>query len=185
MDNNNVFTTSDGKTYDMSVPNLAESRVHEIAYITRTKAPELISLFSRACFILSRHLTALYYAHQMAKKAAANRRAVVTLDITPGVLAEKKLGNNEANRQAVIDLDSEYDRLSTIEIELEAAVLFVRRKIEDMESALNATKKVVGDAESVYNRPNYNWSETGTQAEPELQQEPSSPAGLMFGKPKY
>ena len=50
-----------------------------------------------------------------------------------------------------------------------------------MESALNATKKVVGETDAVYNRPNYNWAETG-----DLQPKPTQEVGgLKFGKPNY
>ena len=181
MENNNIFSTPDGQTYDMSQPNQAESRVQEIAYVTRQKAPELISVFARACFVLSRHLTAIHLAHQMAVKAAANRRAVLLIDVIPSILAEKKLASNESNRESLITLDPEYDKLSTVEIEFEAALLYMKRKIEDMESALNATKKVVGETDSVYNRPNYNWAETG-----DLQPKPTQDiGGLKFGKPNY
>jgi len=181
MDTDNSISTPDGKSYDMTLPNQAEARVQEIAYVTRPKAPELISVFARACFVLSRHLTSIYLGHQMAIKAAANRRAVLLIDVIPGILAEKKLTSNDANRNSLITLDPEYDRLSTAEVEFEAALLYVKRKIEDMESALNATKKVVGETDAVYNRPNYNWAETG-----DLQPKPTQEVGgLKFGKPNY
>lgn len=166
----------------MTLPNQAEARVQEIAYVTRQKAPELISVFARACFTLSRYLTAIHLAHQMAIKAAANRRAVLLIDVIPGILSEKKLASNESYRESLITLDPEYDRLSTVEIEFEAALLYMKRKIEDMESALNATKKVVGETDSVYNRPNYNWAETGDLQPTQPTQEIG---GMKFGKPNY
>lgn len=182
----NTFVTPDGKQYDMTVINQAEDRVHEIAVVTPTKAPELMALFSRACFTLSRHLASMYLGYQNAKKATANRKAVMIIDVIPTKIAEKKLSQNDATRQAFLDLDSEYSEALDKENQFEAAVMLVKRKIEDMEGALNAVKKVLADTDGVYRRPNYNMNDVtfGEHGHAPMDVTTTS-TGFKIGKPRY
>lgn len=83
------------------------------------------------------------------------------------------------------------------EAEYEAILLYLRRKIDDMEGALNAVKKVVGETEGVFRRPNYNMSAGGPETFEESGQIRPDPAtnpeplpvtthgGLKVGRPRY
>ena len=152
----NIFVTPDGKQYDMTVPNEAEQRVHEIAFVTRPKAPELMATFSKACFALGRHLPDVLLGHLLAGQAVARRKAVLTIDVVPAKLAEKKLASNAETRQALLDIDPEYNAAVETELRFEAALMYFKLKIKDMDAALNAIKKAVSDTDQIYNRPNYN-----------------------------
>lgn len=119
----------------------AESRVHEIAFVNPQKAPELMATFSVAIRDLSEHLAYLHYHSAVASKSKRQRRAVVVTEVIPAKLADKKLSNNDTNREAVIELDPEYSATCDVEIEVEAAFVFIREKLHSMESHLNAIKK--------------------------------------------
>lgn len=181
--------------FDMTASNLAESRVHEIALVTPTKAPELMSVFSRACFDLGRHLRDAYLASVRARKKAADRKAVMAIDVIPGLLKEKQLASNAETRQALTELDAEYSKLSDEEAQVEAVLLYIKRKIEDVEGALNAVKKILGESEGVFNRPNYNSFNTRFE---EPREEPvqqvlttdtrpptNNPGGFAIGRARY
>jgi hypothetical protein len=211
--NDDVFVTPDGKTYDLTVPNTAEGRVHEIAFVTRPKAPELLACFSKACFVLGRHLPEVYLGHLLAGQETARRKAVVIIDVIPGILAEKKLASNAETRAALLDADPEYNAAVEKELRFEAAVMYFRLKIKDMDAALNALKKVVSETDGMYNRPNYNAQNTNMDTDLEVAltkktpeawpagewdlNEPSpvapnaapqpttTTAGFKFGKPRY
>jgi len=161
------FQTPDGKSYDMTVPNEAEQRVHEIAFVTRPKAPELMACFSKACFVLGRHLPDVLLGHLLAGQAVARRKAILTIDVVPGKIAEKKLASNAETRQALLDIDPEYNAAVETEYRFEAALMYFKLKIKDMDSALNAVKKAVSDTDQIYNRPNYNSQNTNMDSTPE------------------
>lgn len=193
-----ILTAPDGQRFDMTLVLQAEARVHEIGIVTPTKAPELMSVFSRACFVLGHHLRNAYLGVQRARKATADRRAVVTIDVVPGKLEEKKLRDNETNREAIIQLDPEHGAAMEREAEYEAILLYLRRKIDDMEGALNAVKKVLGETEGVFRRHNHNMSAGApdtfddphdpTDLTPASTPEPlvtTTPGGLKVGRARY
>jgi hypothetical protein len=113
------------------------------------------------------------------------------VDVVPGIIAAKKLDKNETTRQALLDLDPEYSQLVQKENEYEALVMYVRRKLEDMESALSVVKKIYGETSAMNIRPNYNQFETQFEAQyvkpdPDTSSISSTtPSGFKIGKPKY
>jgi hypothetical protein len=119
----------------------AESRMDEIATVTPQRGPELLSVFNQALRVLGEHLADLSYQESLAKRKVRERRAVVVLEVIPTKLAEKKLSNNDTNREAVIDLDPEYAVLSDVQNQIEAAFVLIREKLKSTESAINSTKK--------------------------------------------
>lgn len=209
MINGDTLTTPDGKTYDLSLPNTAEGRVHEIAFVTRPKAPELVALFARAAFALGRILPEVYLGYVLSGREVARRKAVVTIDVVPSQLTTRKLPSNAENRQALLDSDEEYNKALEREAHFDAAVMLLKLKIKDMDSAINALKKVIVDTEQVYNRPNFNTSNTNMDAgqnedkdwvkkewdfnDPQdtspldtpKQQTTATPTGFKIGKPRY
>jgi len=149
--------------YDMSNVATAESRVHEIAIVTPAKAPELMATFSQACFTLGRYAADLFLQHRMAEKRTEDRKAVLIVDVIPTQLEQKKLGSNETNRQALLTLDPEYSDATVAEAETEAALIYVERKLRDMEGALNAVKRAAEIMNAIQYRSNPNLSTSGME----------------------
>lgn len=139
---------------DMSEVNFAEGRVPEIAFVTPTKGPELMSVFSKACFVLGRHVANVYFHHRMAKKRLGDRAAILLIDVIPDKIKEKDLRDNEQVRQAFLDLDPEYSAAHVAEAQTEATLMLVERKLRDMEGALNAVKKAVDGQYGIFSRSN-------------------------------
>jgi len=184
MDNHNALTAPNGATYDMELVNRAEQRAQEIAIVTPAKAPELMATFSRACFDLGRHLAMATLAYEKAKQATANRKAVMIIDIIPEKMSEKKLASNETTRQAFLDLDPEYRAAVEAEGVHKAILVYLKRKIEDMENALNAVKKVYGETDNVYRRANPALS-TGSIDPDHVREQNTATGQLKIGKPNY
>jgi hypothetical protein len=175
--------------YDMRVINYAEGRVSEIAIVTATKAPELMATFSKACFELGRHFSDLHLQHRLAKKRLNDRKAVLILDSIPDKIQEKKaakkdVSNNEDTRQAIMDLDPEYSEAWVAEAQTEAALLLIERKVKDMEGALNAVKKILGETYGIFHRPNPNMNNVVEERQ-SSPQETSEVRGVKFGKVNY
>lgn len=150
-------------SYDMREIHKAESRVHEIALVSASKAPELMSIFSAACFKLGRHMADLNLQHRLAKKRVGDRRAILIIDVIPEKLKEKNLAANEATRQAFLDRDPEYSDAAVGEAETESALIYIERKLRDMEGALNAVKRAADI--NIHFRPNPNLSTGGFEDE--------------------
>lgn len=129
--------------YDMKRVFEAESRIEEISFVSTTKAPELLTKFSLAMKDLGEHLADLGYRESVAKRKMRERRAVVVMEVIPAKLAEKKLSNNDTNREAVIELDPEYSAATDVLNQIEASFVLVREKLRGIESAINSTKKVL------------------------------------------
>lgn len=183
--------TPDGTRHDLAYVHQAEARTHEIAIVTPAKAPELMSTFSRACFKLGRMLRELYRGVEKAKKDLANRKAVMIIDVIPEKMkARPELNDNADTRKAFMDLDADYNSLSEKVIEWEASLVYVQRKLKDMEGALNAVKSAMRDTESVWKRPNYNTLGGGAPGREEVNElvDPSptqTTGGLKIGRPRY
>jgi hypothetical protein len=179
--------------YDLKKIAEAESRVHEISFMSPTKAAELISVFAVACFDLAEVFSDLYLRHRYAKKRVSDRKAVVVLDIMPQRLSDKKAANNAETRQAVIDLDEEYSKAIYVEIEIEAALKLIQGKLFAMEGALSAVKQVSYEVRNTYNRqnpnlmvPEYSMSSEVKEESPAPQDNTqTSPTGVKYGKPRY
>jgi hypothetical protein len=201
----NTFTAPNGEVFDTTLIEEAEGRMGEISIVTATKAPELMSLFNRACFALGKIVPKLYAGSLSAQKSVAIRKAVMIVDVIPGVIAAKKLDKNEATRQAILDLDTDYSAFVEKENEFAVAVMLFKQKLVNMESALSMTKKIYGETSAMNNRPNYNqfntqFPEDTVEATKPFQtgvppggvpleyKPPGAPDGaskVRFGTPKY
>lgn len=156
--------------YDMLRVHEAEARVAEISFLSTSKAPELLTKLNLALQDLGNHLADLGYRESVAKRKMRERRAVVVIEIIPGKLAEKKLANNDTNREAVVDLDPEYSISSDVLSQIEAAFVLVREKLRSIESAINSAKKVL---DTLPSHPNtslvtYVGTSTGTNSFPQV-----------------
>lgn len=171
--------------YDLTEVLVAEGRVHEISFVTPSKAPELMSVFTRACFTLARYASDLSLQRSLAERRIADRQAVMIIDVIPEKIKEKKLTSNDATRQAFLDLDPEYSEAVVAEAHVSAALMLVQGKLKAMESALNAVKKILGDTQSVYHRSNPNMSTGGFDKPATPDTTVNAPHGLLIGKPRY
>lgn len=163
-------------SYDLTNVLAAESRIHEIAIVTPSKGPELLTLFSIALRDLSSMVSDVQYQAAVASKKKRERRAVVVVDIIPSKLAEKKLSNNDTNREAVVELDPEFSVLSDVEAEIEAAYTYIKEKARNMESHMNAVKRSL-DVSADFFKFNANNNLIRNPAE--------SDSDLLVGKAKY
>lgn len=151
-------------TYDMLRIHEAEARVPEISFLSFTKAPELLTKFSLAMQDLGNYLADLGYRESVAKRKLRERRAVVVVEVIPSKLAERKLANNDTNREAIVELDPEYSVSTDILNQIEAAFVLVREKLRAIESAINCTKRVLDTLPNFLLNSNLNTTMYNTNA---------------------
>lgn len=152
----------------------AEVRQDEVQIVTPQKAPELLSEFNRAWRKLNELVVTLTNESNHAKKAVSQRKAVLLLEVVPKRLKDADLTSTADNRQAVIDLDLEYQTLSERSEYIECVIEYLRGKMKSFETALNSVKKIMSDDAFNYTIPNTK-GDSG-----------SAPPGIAgFGKSRY
>jgi len=183
--------------YDLTEINAAKARVPEIAIVNAARAPELMSVFARACFALASHFSDLHLKHRQAEKWVSNRRAVLIIDVIPEKSKAKGVGSNEATRQAFLDLDDEYNQACNAEAHLEAALVLIREDLRAMEQCLSSVKRILTETSGLQYRPNPHLSTGGMDSDDRLPLEfqtdddrvpfsNTSPGpGFRVGKPRY
>jgi hypothetical protein len=182
--------------YDLTEINAAKARVHEIAIVNSIKSPELMSVFARACFTLASHFSDLHLKHRQAEKWVANRRAVLILDVIPEQSKIKGVGNNEATRQAFLDIDDEYNKASNAEAHLDAALVLIREDLRNMEKCLSSVKAILAETSGLQYRTNPNLSTGGMDSDDRREavlgvtsdapvQQTQTFGGMKVGKPRY
>ncbi len=143
----------------------AEARQEEVATVNAMKAPELLKTLNRSWLDLSETLSKLYQEKGRAVKAAEKRKAVLVLEVVPKTLADKKLASNEANREAVISLDTEYEELEDKVLQITAVMKFLEGKLHSFENAFSSVKKILGN-DQPYMRGGGNSNLSGTTEGP-------------------
>lgn len=152
----------------------SEARQEEIASVTPLKAPELLRAFNVAWRDLHDIIVKLESEHLAAERVLAKRKAVLILDVVPGILKEKTLTSNEANRDAVITLDPEFQVLQDTVDQIDTVVQYLKGKLKAFEMAFTSVKKIMGeDTYNMSNRPNPHLSGGAD----------SKPAGPSFIRP--
>lgn len=136
-------------TINMQAIFAAEARQEEVAYVTPQKAPELLREFNIAWRDLDKVIVRLSSEHLMAERQLEKRKAVLILDVVPVKLKERGLASNEANRDAVIALDEEYQALQDVVDQLDAVVHLLKGKLKAFENSFSSVKKIMG--EDTYN----------------------------------
>lgn len=137
----------------------AEARQEEVATTNATKAPELLKTLNRSWLDLSETLARLFMEKGKAAKAVDKRRSILVLEVVPGKLKEKGLTSNDANREAVIQLDEEHERLEDTLLQITAVVKYLEGKLHSFENAFSSVKKILGNDQSwMRDRPNPNLS---------------------------
>lgn len=123
----------------------AEARAEEIQAVTPQKAPELLVTFNKAYLDLTEMVAKLKYEQARAEDEMNKVRARILVDEMPSLLKAKGLANSADTRQALIDLDTNYqvakDRVDMIE----ATVEYLKGKVKFMENAYTSVKKIIGE----------------------------------------
>ena len=124
----------------------AESRIREISFVNKHTAPELCATFNAAYARLAQTFSMLLYKLGQAEIAVKRRKAVLTLDVIPEKMAEKKLGKaNEDIREAFYYLDEDFVKAKDSLASIEAAKELIYIKMNALRMAFEATKAVLKD----------------------------------------
>ncbi len=119
-----------------------ELRKPEMAYVNRETAPELMYVFNKGYSDTFRLMINISFEYTQAVKHANKRKAIVTLEVAPDILAKKGLRTSEDLRKAVIDSDDEYLALQDKVHIIEAAYEFLKGKAKGFEMAYQSVKKI-------------------------------------------
>lgn len=131
----------------------AETREGELAYITKSKAPELMAFFIKYWKKTNDIMIDLRSEKNKAEKALKRRKAELTLDAV-NLLKAKNVGSTADTREAIIELDEQYQQLEDTYDQIEACVEFLKGKVQAFESSFRATKSIMG--ESTFTPPGNN-----------------------------
>ncbi len=159
----------------------AEARIHEIAFLTPSKAPELLALFNNAYLDLMKMLAFLGMELAAAKRHVSLRRSEVLLDISDEMLKKKNLTSSQDLRAACVDADTEYQRLLERQQTIRAYEELLHGRAKSLEMAYTSTKKVLGE------RTPMSWSPKTEPTTPVEDQQPGTNTSPRsgFAKPKY
>lgn len=147
---------------DMAVIYTAESRHHEMSFVTPQKAPELLTLFNKAWLRAMEYYVAVKLELAEAQNELNKVTAIIVLDKAPDILASKGFKNSSKDlRDAVCALDDDFNKATEKVCSIEAIAELLKIKAEFLENAYTGTKKILG--EGVYDHRNQNLSgDTGT-----------------------
>lgn len=160
-------------TLDLTGICKAECRIMEVAVVTPQKAPELLATFNSACLELSRFVTFLESEHIYATRAAARIKGTILLDKVPTILKEKGLSNpkspagSEDMRNAILDVDEEYQAALDRVYEMSCYMSLLKGKLKNIEMAYSSVKKILGEGAFNYKQDLGDSMQSG------------------YGKPKY
>lgn len=126
-----------------------ESRLDEVAIITREKGPELLAAFNHATLDCSRLVANIQCRYNKAQRAAAQRAAIVRLDeakerlTAKGLVSPKSPVGSEDLRDAVVVSDNQYNELLDYCDFLKAALTLVQGKLKAFERAYFSVHKIL------------------------------------------
>lgn len=177
---------------DLREINAAEDRIIEIQGVNKHKAPELLACFNRAYLACTKQATMLEQEKNEAQREANKQRSICLLDRAPEQLKAKGLSNTKDMREAILDIDEEY-QAALIKVELiTTAQQLLKDKAKGIEMAYTSVKKIIGEGA-------YNYGGGGSGLDPQDPQMTGNPnsrwrikAGEtvvdltddMFGEPK-
>jgi hypothetical protein len=157
----------------------AEARQVEIASVTPEKASMLLEVYNTAWRELHALFSKLSYEKVCAEKEANRRKAIVLLEIVPTRLKDLGVASSADTRQAVLDLDEEYQDYTDRVAQLEAVCEYMKGKLKSFENAFTAVKKVM--QEDLYGM--LYKGQDGTSAGAQGTAKVGQTEG--FGRPKY
>jgi hypothetical protein len=139
------------QTFDLTNVQFAESRIHEVAFVTPQKAGELLATFNTAHLELVTIIAKVELAIRRAERTSDKLRSIIVLDKVKDILKQKGLAKDsnpagsEDLRRAILDGDDEYqDALDKVE-ELKALGELLRNKSKSIEMAYHSVKKLIAD----------------------------------------
>lgn len=135
-----------------------EGRIPEIATVTPHKAPELLATFNRSYLDLDKYIKQVELEVNVAKQYQSVVKASILLDRAEDVFKAKGLKASADLRQALVDLDPDYQNATERLNALEAAREYLKGKQKGIEMAYGSVRKIIG--ESVYNHRNTNLNGT-------------------------
>lgn len=156
---------------DMTQLNNAVQRIVEVQLVTKTKAPELLSTYNVAWRDAAEAMAIGRAAHIQAVRAADRIKAIILLDKAPKILLEKGLattkspGGSEHLRQAVLDLDEEYQKAVELADKIECVIELLSGKRKAVEMAFTSVKKILGEGDVGYSDMRYS---SGDQVENDI-----------------
>lgn len=130
---------------DLTRVHQAESRIHEVAFVTAGKAPELLSRFNEAYLDASRIAAKLEYEHLQAKADVDRVRARLLMDVIPDLLKEKGISSSQDMRQAALDGHPEYQEATEMAHRTKCFLTLMKSKVQGLEMAYTAVKKILGE----------------------------------------
>ena len=128
-----------------------EARIHEVAGLTRGKAPELMSTFNKTYGKLHDLVFDLNLEKILAERKLSEIKSVVILDQVPQILKERGLANNrsplgsEDLREAILAQNSDYQNTLVIVKQIECAIELLNGKMRSIQMAYQSVKKVYED----------------------------------------
>lgn len=174
---------------DLQALLASEARQDEVAYVTLTKAPELLSEFNKSWRDIHSVVAKLEAEKNKAEKAANKRKGVLILEVIPARLKELGIASAADTRQAIIATDPDYEALTDRFDEITAALVYLKGKLKSFENAYASVKKIMG--EDAFNYKNKPGMSGGTQSKlaPSVARPgptpPSKPAKPGWGRANY
>lgn len=124
---------------------VALGRIEEVALLTSFKAPELLSTFNKAYLDLGRWSMSVLLEKSRAKAEMERIQATIVLDDAPRILAEKKVRESDATRQAVVELNVNYRAARDCFDNLVAIHEMFKHHLKTLEMAYTSAKKILGE----------------------------------------
>lgn len=146
-----IVPKADGSSlsFDLNPIIELEKRKKELSYVNKETAPELMYVFNEGFAEVSKMSIRVYQEYEKMYQKSRERRARVILDVAPEELKKRNLlssrspAGSEDLRDAVLDLDAEYNELLEKTSALKAAYQFLKIKAKSMEMAYQAIKKII------------------------------------------
>lgn len=132
-----------------------ESRTHEIAFITPIKAPEMIASIIEARYAVIQHYSDIMFQLTIAQRRMKQRAGIITIDQAPAIIKEKGLSSNAETRNALIEVDDDYNDAAIVYGALEAGVVMFKEKLRALTDAQAAVREILHDTSSTlkFNNP--------------------------------
>ena len=143
-----------------------ENRMGEVAFLTKDKAPELLSLFNVAWRDLHELTTLLQHELDLAKDNLTKTRGRVLLDVVLPMIKEKDLPGAKDIRDALVDADSQVQMAGARVYEISCVKELLSGKLKAIEMTYTSIKKIMGEGSFNYSTPNSNLSAGGKSSVP-------------------
>lgn len=187
------------KVFDMRRIYKADARLSELATMNQMKAGELASTFIEAWGTASEYHAKIVYQFTVAKQRVRTTKAIVVLDKSKDILKAKGLikdsapAGSEGLRDAVVDMDVDYNEAVQLLSQLEACCTMMEIKAERFKMAYFTVNKLMsGQERSKDVSGGAGDDDVGAYSDTERAEEfarenaaPEEPYRRGFGSPKY